>query len=164
MLTPVVKVPAPAHLAEEFNAGVEEALLAGGIRLQNLRSVTRILQKNNIGNLNEVEPAMYRRIGELLRVDYLVQAVINRFSCRFQRIYIEVTRNYADRCIGDIEGYVCIISAQTGEIRGTFRFQQNVNFDEVYGKEDWTRRDYEKYLVEKALPQVTARIIKRLKQ
>lgn len=164
MLTPVVRVPASAHVAEEFNAGLEEALLAGGIRLQNLRSVAAILQKNNIGSLNEVEPAMYRRIGELLRVDYLIQAVISRFSCRFQRVYIEVTRNYADRCIGDIEGYVCIISAQTGEIIGTFRFRQNVDFDQLYGKEDWTIRDYEKYLIDKVLPQVSARVIRRLKQ
>lgn len=164
MLTPVVRVPAPAHVAEEFNAGLEEALLAGGIRLQNLRSVAGILRKNNIGSLNEVEPAMYRRIGELLRVDYLVQAVISRFSCRFQRVYIEVTRNYADRCIGDIEGYVCIISARTGEITGTFRFRQNVDFAQLYGKEDWTIRDYEKYLIDKVLPQVSARVIGRLKQ
>ena len=164
MLTPVVKVPVSQHAAEDFNAGLEEALLGAGIRLQNLRSVSRILQKNNIDNLSEVEPAMYRRIGELLRVDYLVQAVINRFSCRFQRVYIEVTRNYADRCVGDIEGYVCIISAQTGEITGTFRFRQNVDFDQVYGKEDWTHRDYEKYLIDKVLPQVSAGVIGKLKQ
>ena len=164
MLTPVVKVEASTHAGEDFNAGLEEALLAGGIRLQNLRSVSGILRKNNIDNLNEVEPAMYRRIGELLRVDYLVQAVITRFSCRFQRIYIEVTRNYADRCVGDIEGYVCIISAQTGEIIGTFRFRQNVDFDQVYGKEDWTHRDYEKYLIDKVLPQVSSKVIGKLKR
>ena len=164
VLTPNIKLPdAPPFLADEFNTGLEEAILNGGIKLHNLRSVSQILKQNKIGNLYEVEPAMYRRIGELLRVDYLIQASINRFSCVVKKKYVSVTRKYVTSCIGNIGGDIRIISAQTGDVVASFRFQKKVDFDDVDDTEDWTPRDYCKYLIDKSLPQVSKKIIAKLK-
>ena len=165
VLSPVISVPgAPPFLADEFNTGLEEALLNGGIKLHNLQSVANILRRNRIAPLSEVEPAMYRRIGELLRVDYLIQARINRFSCVVKKIYVEVTRKYTTSCIGNIGGDIRIISAQTGEVAASFRFQERVDLNDVDDTDDWTPRDYCKYLIDKSLPQVSKKAIAKLKQ
>ncbi|MBQ9336936.1 MAG: hypothetical protein IJS14_06540 [Lentisphaeria bacterium] len=166
VLAPVIKLAdAPPFLADEFNTGLEEALLNGGIRLHNLQSVGNILRKNNIGSLAEVEPAMYRRIGELLRVDYLIQARIDRFSCVVKKVYVEVTRKYTTSCIGNIAGDIRIISAQTGEVAASFRFQKRVDFDDIDDDtDDWTPRDYCHYLIEKSLPLVSKKAIAKLKK
>jgi len=165
VLSPVIKVPgAPPFLADEFNTGLEEAILEGGIKLHNLQSVGKILRKNNIDNLSEVEPAMFRRIGELLRVDYLIQARINRFSCVMKKTYVSVTRKHVVSCIGNIGGDVRIISAQTGNVVASFRFQKKVDFDDVDDTDDWTPRDYCKYLIEKSLPQVSKKVIAKVKK
>lgn len=166
VLSPVIKLQnAPAFLADEFNTGLEEALMNGGVRLHNLQSVGNILRKNNIGSLSEVEPAMFRRIGELLRADYLIQARITRFSCVAKKVYVEVTRQYTTFCIGNIGGDLRIVSAQTGEVAATFRFQERVDFDDITeDTDDWTPRDYCKYLIDKSLPQVSKKVIAKLKQ
>ena len=164
VLAPIIKLPdAPPFLADEFNTGLEETLLGAGIKLQNLQSVGKILRKNKIDNLSEAEPAMYRRIGELLRVDYLIQTRITRFSCIVKKVYVEVTRRYAVSCIGNIDGDIRIISAQTGNVLASFRFQKKVDFADVDDTDDWTPRDYCKYLINKALPQVSKKVIDKLK-
>ena len=163
ILTPLIKSPhAPGYLAEEFNTLMEAALLNSGAKLQNLQSVTRILRKNNIDPLNEAEPAMFRRIGELLRVDYLVQASITRFSCIHQKVYIEVTRRYSVSSVGNIEGNVRIISAQTGDLVNSIPFRLKVDFADVDDKDDWTPRDYDKYLVDKVIPAVAGAVLKTI--
>ena len=163
ILSPMIKVPrAPGYLAEEFNTLLEAALLNSGAKLQNLQSVARILKKNKIDSLYEVEPAMFRRIGELLRVDYLIQASITRFSCIHKRVYIEVTRRYSVSTIGNIEGNVRIISAQTGDLVNSIPFRLKVDFADVDDKDDWTPRDYDKYLVDKVIPAVGGAVLKTI--
>jgi len=164
ILAPIVKVSeAPSYLAEDFNVRLEEALLDAGIRLQNLQSVAKILAKNNIGNLYEVEPAMFVRIGELLRVDNMVQATISRFSFTVKEEYIQVTRTTVVRCIGNLEGNIRIISAQTGEIVASFPFHQKINYDDIDYTEDWDNEDYGKYLIERQLPIISQKVIGKLK-
>ncbi len=164
MIAPVIRVPgAPAYLAGDFNVRLEEALLQNGIRLQNLQSVTKILAKNHIDNLYEVEPAMFVKIGNLLRVDRLLQATVSRFSCTFKKEYIAVTRTTVTRCIGNIEGDIRIISAPTGELTAAIPFKQKVDFDDLEDTEDWTEADYGKYLLEKALPGIAAAVTAKLK-
>lgn len=165
LLYPVIKVPdAPEYLGEDFNVLLEATLLNSGVKLQNLRSVSAILRKNRIGNPDGVEPAMYRRIGELLRVDYLIQARITRFSCRFNRIYIEVTRSWRLTCIGDFEGNIRIISASDGSVAGSIPFRLNVDFADVTDTENWTVRDYNKYLIDRAMPAVAGAVLNVLKK
>jgi len=165
ILYPVVREPrAPGYVGEDFNVLLEATLLNNGARLQNLQSVDRILRKNRIGYLNEVEPAMYRRIGELLRVDYLIQANITRFSCVFNRVYIAVTRSYRDICTGNIEGNVRIVSAQTGALAGSIPFRLSIDFSQVEGTESWEARDYDKYLIDQVVPAVAGAVLETLKK
>ena len=51
ILAPVVKVAAPEYLADDFNVRLENGMLENGLRLQNLKSVARILEKNGVDNL-----------------------------------------------------------------------------------------------------------------
>ena len=164
ILNPIIKVAkAPDYLGEDFNVRLEESLLNDGIKLQNLQSIAKILRTNNIGNLYEVEPAMYARIGGLLRVDYLIQATVNRFSCTVKKEYIEVTRQNIIRVIGNIEGNIRIISAQTGDIAASVPFEQKVDFDDLDNTEDWTTEDYGKYLIKAILPKISKSVIPKLK-
>jgi hypothetical protein len=164
MLWPVIKVEnAPGYLADDFNAGFENYLLTNGVRLQNLQSVTKILRKNKIDNLNEAEPAMYVRIGELLRVDTLLQPMFNRFSVEIRREHIAASKRTIVRCLGNFEGHIRIISAQTGEIVASIPFRLKLDFDDVDADTaDWTAEDYGKYLIESALPDLTKATVSKL--
>ncbi len=165
LLVPVISARmAPPYLAEEFNVLLEATLVNSGAKLNNLQSVDRILKKNNIDPLAEVEPAMYRRIGELLRTDYLIRASITRFSIISQQVYIEVTRRHVTRRTGNIEGNIRIISAQTGMVAGSIPFRLNVDFDDVSGTEDWTPRDYHHYLVDRVMPVVAGEVLKVIRK
>lgn len=164
ILVPVVKVnDAPGYLGENFNVRMEDALLNSSVKLRNLQSVAKILKKNKIDNLYEVEPAMFVRIGGLLRVDYLIQATLDRFSCTVKKEYIQVTRKNVIRVIGNIEGNIRIISAQTGEVAASIPFRQRVNFDDLEDTEDWTNEDYGKYLIERIVPDVAKKVIPKIK-
>ena len=161
VLSTVVRAPgAPPYAAEEFNTLLEASLLNNGVRLQNMKSVYKILKKNNIDNPSEVEPAMNRRIGELLRVDYLIRPHITRYSCRANRVYIAVTRSYQDVFVGDLEGFIRIDSAQDGEVAATIPFRLKLDFSEVENTDNWTPRDYERHLIDRVMPAVTGAVLK----
>ena len=165
VLAPIISARmAPPYLAEDFNVLLEATLLNSGVKLQNLQYVSRILSANKIGELSETEPAMYRRVGELLRVDYLIQPAITRFSCIPRKIYVEVTRSYSTSTIGNIEGNIRIISAQTGVLAGSIPFRFSVDFGQVTGNENWTPRDYHKYLVDQIMPAVAGAVLKVIKK
>ncbi len=164
ILIPVIKVAnAPGYLGEDFNVRLEESLLNSGVKLQNLQSVAKILKKNNIDNLYEVEPAMFTRIGGLLRVDYLIQATINRFSCTVKKEYIAVTRKNVIRVIGNIEGNIRIIAVRTGEVTASIPFRQPVDFDDLTDTEDWAAEDYGKYLIERVVPGIAKKVVVKVK-
>ena len=81
ILTPNIRISkAPRYLAEDFNVRLENALMNKGVKLQNLQSVTKILKKNNLDNLYELEPKMFVKVGKLLEVQLLIQATITRFE------------------------------------------------------------------------------------
>ena len=167
LLTPFVKVPGvTAAFADNFNAGLESALLENGIRLQNLQRISGILKKNKIGSLEEAEPALYVRVGELLRVDFLLQPTITRFSTTVKKEYIRVTRSEVLRCIGNIEGNIRVISAQTGEVVASVPFREKINFDDVDTEEDtedWAPEDYANYALDKLLPLIAKKVSPKLK-
>ncbi len=166
ILSPIIKIAkAPSYLAEEFNVSLENMLIENQIKLQNLQSVSKILDKNNIGNLNEVEPAMYVRVGELLRVDYLLQATINRFSYEKTEQYIKASKRTVVTVTGNVAGNIRIISAQTGEIVGSIPLRVKVDFDDLDSSEteDWAPEDYGRYMIEAILPTISEKIIAKIK-
>lgn len=164
LLAPEIKVAnTPAYLSEDFNVGLENVLLTNKVRLHNLQSVSKILTQNKISNLYEVEPAMFVRIGELLRVDFLIQASINRYSIDTRKEYIKASKRTVERHLGNIDGSIRIISAKTGEVIGSIPFRQRVDFDDIDDTNDWVAADYGKFLIEKGLSQVIPKVLSALK-
>ena len=155
LLTPIVKVSAPAYLSEDFNVRLESSLMEKGLRLQNLQSVAKILKKNDLDNLNELEPKMYVKVGKLLEVEMLIQATITRFEIEKIAYNVSETGAKGFRYIGHLEGNVRIVSAQTGETLGSVPFEERVNFRDlpVSQTRDWTVDDYGKYLIKTIIPQ-----------
>ena len=155
ILAPVIKVRAPGYLAEDFNVRLENAMLEKGLRLQNLQSVAKILKKNDMDNLGELEPKMYVKAGKLLEVELLIQATITRFEIEKIAFNVAETGAHGFRYIGNLEGSVHIISAQTGEMLGSVPFKERVNFRDlpISMTRDWTVDDYGKYLIETVIPQ-----------
>ena len=154
ILTPIVKVSAPAYLSEDFNVRMESALMDKGLRLQNLQSVAKILKKNDMDNLNELEPKMYVKVGKLLEVEMLIQATITRFEIEKIAFNVAETGAKGFRYIGNLEGSVRIVSAQTGETLASVPFEERVNFRDlpVSMTRDWTVDDYGKYLIKTVIP------------
>ena len=155
ILSPIIKVRAPEYLSEDFNVRLENAMLEKGLRLQNLQSVTKILKKNDMDNLNELEPKMYVKAGKLLEVEMLIQATITRFEIERIAYNVAETGNSGLRYIGNLEGSVRIISAQTGETLGSVPFDERVDFRAIpiSTRRDWTVDDYGKYLIRTVIPQ-----------
>ena len=155
ILAPIIKVSAPGYLADDFNVRLEDAMLDKGLRLQNLQSVAKILNKNGMDNLGELEPKMYVKAGKLLEVEMLIQARITRFEIEKIAYNVSETGNSGFRYIGNIEGSVRIISAQTGEVLGSVPFEERVDFRSIpiSTRRDWTVDDYGKYLIKTVIPQ-----------
>lgn len=155
ILAPVIKVSAPSYLADDFNVRLENEMLDKGLRLQNLQSVTKILKKNDMDNLNELEPKLYVKAGKLLEVEMLIQATITRFEIDKIAYNVAETGNSGFRYIGNLEGSVRIISAQTGETLGSVPFDERIDFRTIpiSTRRDWTVDDYGKYLIRTVIPQ-----------
>jgi len=155
ILSPIIRVRAPEYLSEDFNVRLENAMLDKGLRLQNLQSVTKILKKNDMDNLNELEPKMYVKAGKLLEVEMLIQATITRFEIEKIAFNVSETGARGFRYIGNLEGNVRIISAQTGETLGSVPFEERINFRDlpVSMTRDWSVDDYGKYLIKTIIPQ-----------
>ena len=164
ILNPIVQVAnAPGFLATDFNVHLENFLLENGIKLTNLKSVASILQKNKIDKLDSVAPAMYARIGDLLRVDNLIQVTINTFSVTQQQVYIPVTRQNVIQSLGNIAGNARIISAQTGDLIASVPFEMPVDFSQVPEMAGLGAEDLSKMLIKYVMPQIAQRIIPKLK-
>lgn len=156
ILRPVVRLPLyPDFLVTDFNSRLENALLNNGIKLQNLQSVDKILRKNNLDSLGELEPKMYVKVGKLLEVQLLIQSTITRFEIAKIRYDVEETGAHGFRYIGYLEGNVKIITAQDGRNIAVVPFEEQVNFRRLSRSmtRDWTERDYFKYLIKTVIPQ-----------
>ena len=155
ILAPVIKVSAPSYLADDFNVRLENSMLEKGLRLQNLQSVAKILKKNDLDNLYELEPKMYVKVGKLLEVEMLIQAFITRFEIEKIPFNVAETGAKGFRYIGNIEGSIHIVSAQTGEKLGSVPFEERINFRDlpVSMTRDWTVDDYGKHLIKTVIPQ-----------
>lgn len=155
ILSPIIRIAnAPAYLPIDFNVHMENALLSNGVKLQNLQSVVKILTKNKLNNLYELEPKEFVKVGKLLEVQTLLQATITRFSLIKTPYYVEETGAKGISWSGVIEGNVRVISAQTGVLVASVPFRERVAFDYLsYSMtRDWTETDYGKYLIETVIP------------
>ncbi len=156
LLAPVIQVVNPPHfLAGDFNVQLENALLSNGVKLQNLQFVHRILQKNRLDTLGELEPKMYVKVGKLLEVQQLIRAYITRFEIVSIPYYAEETGAQGFRFIGNMEGYVRVVSAQDGALTASIPFEEKINFNYLSRSvtQDWTPEDYMKVLIKTIIPQ-----------
>lgn len=164
LLTLDMKIaPVPAYLANEFNSRLESALLDNGIPLQNLQSVSKILKDNRIGNLYELEPKMFRQIGELLEVQYLIQCRITRFDVVSTTYHVAETGASGKRTIGYLDGNVRVVSAQDGKVMGSVNFEHQLNFRDLgyQTTKDWMAEDYGKYLIKTVMnDQIVPKLLK----
>ena len=155
ILRPVIRVPGyPDYLAEDFNVLLENALMNNGLKLQNLQSVTKILRKNHLDNLNELEPKMFVKVGQLLEVQNLIQATITRFEIARIPYHVEETGARGFRYIGYIEGNIRVVSAQNGQVLASIPFGERVNFRDLDHSmiRDWVPSDYGKYMIRTVIP------------
>ncbi len=155
ILPPLVRVAdAPGYLPIDFNVHLENALINRGVNLQNLQSVKKILQRNNLDNLYELEPKMFVKVGKLLEVQTLLQATITRFELVGKKYYVEETGAKGIRWSGVLEGSIRVISAQTGRVLASMPFEERVLFRNLgYSRtKDWTVDDYGKYLIKTVIP------------
>jgi len=166
MLTPMItaKNP-PSYLADSFSAGLEKYLLDRKVRLRGLKAVDPILRRNGIGPLDAAEPALFARVGELLKVDDLIMIRINRFSVTEKHEYIAASKRNIVRRICDFDGEIRILSTGTGETVAVIPFRQKLDLDDVEAKEDtddWTPEDYGKFAIEKLVPAVGAEVVRSI--
>ncbi len=161
ILTPVIRPRTSSYLATDFNTRLEDALLNNGVQLQNLQSVNKILKRNNLDKLYELEPKMFVKVGKLLEVKVLIQATISRFEVIARKYYVEETGARGVRYTGVIEGNVRLVSAQNGRLLGSIPFEETVKFRELSRSEtrDWTLADYGKYMIKSV---VNKKIVPRL--
>ena len=156
ILHPVIRIARyPDFLGNDFNVRLESALLNDGVKLQNLQSVAKILKKNDLDDLNELEPKMFVKIGKLLEVQILIQATLSRFEIASIPYYVEETGARGFRRIGHLEGNIRIVSARDGQLIASIPFEEQVNFrllDRAMTR-DWTPDDYGKYLIKTVIPQ-----------
>ena len=155
ILKPVIQVwNAPGYLAGDFNSRLENALLNKGVQLQNLQSVEKILQRNDLDKLEELEPRMYVKVGKLLEVKMLLQPTITRFEIIGKKYHVSETGASGIRYTGVLEGNIRLVSAQNGRLLASVPFEENVRFRNLSHemKKDWTLDDYGKYLIKTVLP------------
>ena len=156
ILSPVIKVSqAPGYLADDFNVRLENGLMNSGVQLQNLQSVGKILKKNNLDNLYELEPRMFVRVGQLLEVQQLIQATLTRFEVAAIPYEVAETGARGVRYIGNIEGNIRIVSAQNGQVVASVPFEERVNFRSLDRSmtREWTPDDYGKYMIKSVISQ-----------
>lgn len=168
ILNPVIRLDqAPSYLPQDFNILLESLLLYNGVPLQNLKSIRPILRKNNLDDLSELEPKMYRKVGQLLEVEFLVQAYVTRFEIVGTPFYVSETGARGVRYTGYLEGSVRVISARRGNIVASIPFADSVDFgpSRSAGADVWTAQDYGKDMIKSVLTQkVMPYLLPALKQ
>ncbi len=139
----------PNFPAADFTAILENSLLQQNVKLQNLRSVTKILRRNHIDDLAELEPKMYVRVGKLLEVQYLVQPAITRYEVAAIPYHVEESGASGIRRIGYFEGTVRVVSARDGASVANIPFHSRINFRDIDPAmtREWMPKDYGLYIM-----------------
>ena len=154
LLNPVIRsAGAPAYLRDDFNIQLESGLINAGMPMQNLKSVRRILQKNDLDNLDELEPKMYVKLGKLLEVQQVIRATVTRFEIISIPYHVEETGASGSYCIGTAEGFVRAVSARNGQVLASVPFEVKIDSRSIDRAvlRSWTMDDYGKYLIKVAV-------------
>lgn len=161
LMLPVVRCKAPSFFAETYGSHLESTLMTNGVPLQNLQSVSRILSQNGLGDLNELEPKLYVKIGKLLEVEHLISTVITRFEIVQTQRYIAASNRTVVNVTGNVAGTLYVISATTGMKEATLPMETKVDFR--YLEEDtteWTLEDYQRALIRYSIsPEMLAAVL-----
>ena len=106
-------------------------MLQAGVQIQNLKSVTKILAENGIGSLAEVEPKTYSKIGKLLEVELLLQPTVTKFELQAFPFVVTETGYQGVNYVGAIDGYLRVISAQTGSVVASIPVDLKIYFQNL---------------------------------
>lgn len=154
LLNPVIRsAGAPAYLADDFNIQLESGLINAGMPMQNLKSVRKILQKNNLDRLDELEPKMFVKVGKLLEVQQIIRATVTRFEIIGIPYQVSETGAQGTYYIATTEGFVRAVSARTGLVLASVPFEIKIDsrsLDRALLR-SWTMDDYGKYLIKVAV-------------
>ncbi len=165
LLRAVVQITNPKpFVGPEYDACMESTLLSRNIRIQNVKSLDNILVKNKLDSPDNLEPAMYRRLGELLRVDYMISTRIDRMQCSAYSRVIESTRQSFTQWIGEISGTVRVIDTHTGEVIASAPFQNRIDFSDLpFDTDNWSPEEYARYVIRSVIPGVSEFLISKIK-
>ena len=143
LLTPVIKMAAPpAYLQSEFNAWVQSAMLANGIKLANLADVSRFQP----AGLTEMTDQDYVVLGRKLRVRYLIQTEIANFKITPTPWESPETGAMGYFYNGTISARMKVVNANDGSLMDVVPIEWNKNlgrsngplpatFGDTYGKQ-----------------------------
>ena len=139
---------AQPYLAKDFHVLLENSLLANGVRLHNMQKVQNILARNKLGHLNAMEPRWFIAVGKLLQVRALIMVTVTRFELIEKTYHVEETGANGVRYTGFQEGFVRVISAQSGEVLASIPFEQQVDFRKLPRTQtrDWESDDYYRHM------------------
>ncbi|MBP5671777.1 MAG: hypothetical protein J6X49_05270 [Victivallales bacterium] len=171
LLAPAINAQiVPGNLADDFMATLENYMLEDGFQIQNLKSVSKILARNGMDALDELEPKMYVKAGKLLEVEMLMKPTITKFELQMLTVNIEETGRQIVKYIGAIDGNLRIISAQTGNVVGNIPLGMKIDFYALGRQQPelrqmmraWTPEDYHKYMLQMAISQQVPQLRKYL--
>lgn len=166
IITPIIKDRRAAReIGSVFNSRMEEYLLKSGVRLRALQSISKILKKNKLDALYELEPAKYKTVGKLLDSKYLIQVVLDRCSVTtVNKGYNKLLKKNISYQEGNISGFVKILYGDKSEICHVTTFNGKIDFSDLdIDTDDWTKNDYEIYLVNSVIPSVCKDFISKIK-
>ena len=154
LLNPLIRsANPPGYLYDDFNIQMESALINAGMPMQNLKSVRKILEKNNLDRLDELEPKMYVKVGKLLEVQQVIRVTVTRFEIVGFPYHVAETGARGTNYIGTTEGLVRAVSARTGQVLASVPFEVKIDSRSIDRAvlRSWTMDDYGKYLIKVAV-------------
>ena len=142
----------PDYAVEYASTVLEAALLDSDFRVRTTKSIEGLLADNGLEDPDYADPATFRRMGEVVRADYLIQPVVRRFELVANERYIAATRSTVVSTVGYYEGNVRIINVSSGETVGQIPFAVKADFARMARQTaDWGDKDYAFYMVEQAV-------------
>ncbi len=150
LLKPIVKdAKAPATLADDLHLLFEPILISTGYPIQNMQNVTKILKEQGLGDLDSLEPKQFKRVGEILEVQALLQVIVTQCEVLVQDYLVEETGNMARVTAGSLTAMLRVIDTSTGNVTASIPAMANVSSRQMDRQmtRGWTADDYRKYML-----------------
>lgn len=129
------------------------------------QAIDKVLSENKFAKLDEAAPDQYTQIGQLLVADYLVSGTITRFRSEEISVDNSLTGGNSKRYVGKLEGHVRVVRVKDGVVM--FSEPVSISFKKtdipVAERKDWTARDYEDAIIQRAVEKTAAAIEKSKK-